>query len=105
MAPPTGLVVCRWWLGLEGFIPPPLGALAGSSRAGRDRGRGLSGWARQRSRAQWSAGFVGDGESVCGSGDGDGPTMMQPVMVRAEQHQVGQFGGAAVFPVPEVMGV
>src|SRR6516162_5409588 len=28
-----------------------------------------------------------------------------PVMMMAEQHQVGQLGGAAVFPVPEVMGV
>src|SRR3954466_8762555 len=25
----TNLVVCWWWLGLEGFIPPPVGALAG----------------------------------------------------------------------------
>jgi hypothetical protein len=31
--------------------------------------------------------------------------MVQPVMIRADQHQVGQLGGTAVFPVPEVMGV
>ena len=31
--------------------------------------------------------------------------MVQPVMIRADQHQVGQLRGAAVFPVPEVMGV
>ena len=30
---------------------------------------------------------------------------MRPVVKRAQQHQVGQFGGAAVFPVPDVMGV
>ena len=31
--------------------------------------------------------------------------MVQPVVIRAHQHQVGQFGGAAVFPVPDVVGV
>ena len=31
--------------------------------------------------------------------------MVQPVMIRAQQHQVGQLGGAAVFPVPDVMGM
>ena len=61
--------------------------------------------ARQRSRAQWSAGAVGDDEIVCGSGDGDDASMVQPVMIRAYQHQVGQLGGAAVFPVPDVVCV
>ena len=31
--------------------------------------------------------------------------MVQPVVIGAEQYQVVQLGGAAVFPVPEVMGV
>ncbi len=33
------------------------------------------------------------------------PLMVQPVVVRADQHQVVEFGGAAVFPVPDVVGV
>jgi len=31
--------------------------------------------------------------------------MMGPVVIRADQDEVEQFGGAAVFPVPEVVGV
>ena len=31
--------------------------------------------------------------------------MVQPVVIGAQQHQVVQLGGAAVFPVPQVMGV
>ena len=31
--------------------------------------------------------------------------MVQPVMIGAYQHQVGQLGGAAVFPVPDVVCV
>ena len=31
--------------------------------------------------------------------------MVQPVVIGADQHQVGQLGGPAVFPVPEVVGV
>ena len=103
--PVTNLVVRRWWLGLEGFIPPPVGALAGGSGARRYRGRGLVGWARQRSWAQCSAGAVGDRQVVCGSGDGDDAAMVQPVMIGAYQHQVVQLGGPAVFPVPDVVSV
>ena len=44
-------------------------------------------------------------EMVCGSGDGDDAAMVQPVVIGADQHQVGQLGGAAVFPVPDVVGV
>ena len=40
-----------------------------------------------------------------GSGDGDDAAVVQPVVIGAEQHQVVQLGGAAVFPVPEVVGV
>ena len=54
---------------------------------------------------EWSAVAVGDDEVVGGSGDGDDAAVMQPVVVRADQHQVVQFGGAAVLPVQEVMGV
>lgn len=31
--------------------------------------------------------------------------MVQAVVVGADQHQVGQFGFAAVFPVADVVGV
>ncbi len=31
--------------------------------------------------------------------------MVGPVVIGADQHQVGQLGGAAVFPVPDVVGV
>ena len=31
--------------------------------------------------------------------------MVQPVVIRADQHEVEQFGGAAVFPVADVVGV
>jgi hypothetical protein len=101
----TNLVVCRWWLRLEWLVPPPIGALAGGSGAGRDRGRGFRRWAGKRSRAEWSAGAVGDGQIVWGSSDGDDTPMVQPVMIGADQHQVGQLGGAAVFPVPDVVCV
>ena len=43
--------------------------------------------------------------SVGGSGDGDAAAVMQPVVVRTQQNQIVQFGGAAVFPVPEVVSV
>ena len=42
---------------------------------------------------------------VCGSGDGDDAAMVQPVVIGADQHQVVQLGGPAVFPVPDVVGV
>ena len=31
--------------------------------------------------------------------------MMQPVVIRAHQHQIAQFGGPAVLPMPNVMGM
>jgi hypothetical protein len=31
--------------------------------------------------------------------------MVEPVVVGADQHQVGQLGFAAVFPVSDVVGV
>ena len=48
---------------------------------------------------------VGDDEFVGGSGDGDAAAVVQPVVIRADQHQVGQLGRATVLPVPDVMGV
>jgi hypothetical protein len=65
----------------------------------------MVGRTRERSWTEWSAGAVGDGEVVCGSGEGDAAAVVQPVVIRADQYQVGQLGGAAVFPVPEVMCV
>jgi hypothetical protein len=49
--------------------------------------------------------LVGDDEVLGGSGDGDDTPMVGPVMVRADQHQVLQFGGSAVLPVLDVVGV
>ena len=91
--PRPRLVECWWWFWLEGLVPPPVGALAGGSGAGRHRGWGLGRWAGQRSWAQRSTGAVGDAQILWGSGDGDDAPMVQPVMVGAEQHQVVQLGG------------
>src|SRR6476620_2015146 len=49
--------------------------------------------------------MVGDDEVLGGSGDGDVTAMVGPVVIRADQDQVPQFGGAAVFPVADVVGV
>jgi hypothetical protein len=64
-------IVCWWWLGLEGFVPPPVGAFAGGSGAGWDGGRGMLGGAGDRSCSEPSAVTVGDDEVVGGAGDGD----------------------------------
>src|SRR5262245_1147188 len=103
--PVTNLVICWWWLRQEGFIPPPVGALAGGPGPRWHRGRGKVRRTRQRSCAEWLAGAVGDGQIVCGPGDGDDAPVMQPVMVRAYQHQVYQLGQTAVLPVPDVVCV
>ncbi|ETB37964.1 hypothetical protein MAHJHV53_48280 [Mycobacterium avium subsp. hominissuis] len=50
-------------------------------------------------------GAVGDEEGVGGAGDGDLAAVVGAVVIGADQDQVGQFGGAAVFPVPQVVGV
>jgi hypothetical protein len=42
---------------------------------------------------------------VGGAGDGDNASVVQTVVIRAEQYQIGQLGGAAVFPMPDVVGV
>jgi hypothetical protein len=39
------------------------------------------------------------------SGDRDATAMMQAVMEGTHQHEVDQFGGSAVLPVPDVVGV
>ena len=52
-----------------------------------------------------SSGAVGDGEGVGGAGDGEEAAVVHPVVVGADEHQVEQLGGAAVFPVPEVVCV
>ena len=48
---------------------------------------------------------VGDGQVGGGAGDGDTAAMVKPVVIGTQQHKVGQVGGAAVFPVPDVVGV
>src|SRR3954463_6025581 len=86
--PWAGLVGCWWWVWLEGLVPPPVGAFAAGTRAGRDRGRRCGWWAGQGGVAECSAGAVGDHEVVGGSGDGDDAAVVQPVMVGADQHEV-----------------
>ena len=90
---------------MEWLVPPPVGALAGGSQARRDSGRGEVGRTRERSGAEPSTAAVGDVEMVAGSGDGDDAAVVQPMVIRAYQHQVGQLGGATVFPVPDVVCV
>src|SRR4029079_2583650 len=81
------------------------GAFAAGSGAGCYRGWGCGWWAGQGGVAEWSAGAVGDDEIVWGCADGDDAAVVQPVVIGADQHQVGQVGGAAVFPMLEVVGV
>ena len=57
------------------------------------------------SLAESSAATVGDDELVGGSGDGDDPAMVRPVMIRTHEHEVVQLGEPAVFPVPIVVRV
>jgi hypothetical protein len=101
----TDLVVAWRWLGLEGVVPPPVGAFARGPGAWWHCGRGVVRWARQRARAQCSPSDVGDDQGVGGPADGDDAAMVQPMMVRADQHEVVEFGAAAVFPMPNVMSV
>ena len=82
------LVGCGWWLGLEGVVPPPVGALAQRTRPWWDIGRGMLGWARQRSGAESLTVAVGDDQILGGSGDGDLAAVMGPMVIRADQHQV-----------------
>ncbi|BBZ42539.1 hypothetical protein MCNS_56020 [Mycobacterium conspicuum] len=49
------------------------------------------------------AGVIGDGQGVGGSADPDQAAVVQPMMVRTDQHQIVQLGGAAVFPVLDVV--
>ena len=42
---------------------------------------------------------IGDDQPVSRAGDGDDPLVMQPVVIRAHQHQVVQLGLPAVLPV------
>ena len=78
-----GLSVARgWWLGLEGLVPPPVGAFAGRSGTRCDGGWGCGRGPGQRSRVEPIAGGVGDREPVGGAGDGDPTPMVQPMVVR-----------------------
>jgi hypothetical protein len=49
--------------------------------------------------------LVGDRQVLGGSGDGDDPAMMSPVMVRTDQDEIVEFGGSAVLPMHDVVGV
>ena len=90
---------------MEGGVPPPVGAFAEWTFAGWDVGGWAGGGVGDRPRTQWSAVVVGDGEGVGGAGEGDLAAVMGPVVVRADEHEVVEVGGAAVFPVLEVVGV
>ncbi len=74
-----------WWLGLEGLVPPPLGAFAGRSGVGRDSGRVVGGCPGDRSGVKLLAAAVGDGQLVGGSDQGDPALMMQSVVIWAGQ--------------------
>jgi hypothetical protein len=49
--------------------------------------------------------LVGDDEVLGGSGDGDDAAVMRPMVVGADQHEVVEFGGSAVLPMPYVMSM
>ena len=99
------LVFRGWWLWLEGVVPPPVGAFAGRPGIGRDIGWGPVGGRASDAALSGCPSLSVTVEVVGGSGDGDVAAVVRPVVERAEQDQVGQFGGAAVFPVPDVVGV
>ena len=73
------------------------------SRRRRDRGWGSGRWPGQRCCAQFSTVTVGHGQAFCGTGDGDDAPMVQPMMIRTQQHQIIQLGGPAVLPMPDVV--
>ena len=75
-----------WWLWLEGFVPPPVGAFAGGSGAEWDIWRGTCGCTRDRSCSELSTVAVADDEIVRGAGDGDEAAVVQSMVVRAHQH-------------------
>ncbi len=92
-------------MGLEGVVPPPVGAFAEGAGVGRDGGWGVCVWVCEWSGVEWLAVAVGDAQCVGGSGGGDVALVVQAVVVGADEDQVVQFGGSAVFPVAQVVGV
>src|SRR5690625_720307 len=85
----TDLIGSRRCLRLEGLVPPPLGPFAGGTGTRRDSGWGFRRWSGQRCGAQRVAGVVGDGDGRGGTGDGDDAAVVQPVVIRAQQYQIG----------------
>ena len=98
-------LVSRWWLWLEGGVPPPVGAFTGRPLAGGDGWWGLCGWSGQRRVGQVLAVGVGDDELVGGPNEGDPAGVVQAVVVRTDEDEVVQLGQAAVLPMNQVMGV
>src|SRR5690242_3866283 len=88
-----------------GVVPPPVGAFAERSRAGWDVGWGLGGWSGQGCPGRRGSVGVGDDQPGGGSGDGDSPGVVQPVVEGAQQDQVVRVGGSAVLPMPDVVSV
>ena len=85
---------------MEGFVPPPVGAFTGRPLTGGDGRWGLCGWSGQRRVGQVLAVGVGDDELVRGPDEGDPAGVVQPMVVRADQHEILQLGQAAVLPMP-----
>ena len=93
------------WSRLEGLIPPPVGAFTGRAGTRRHRWPRLSRWAGQRPRIQRIAVAVGDHEPLGRPGNRNESSMVQPMMVRAQQDQIGQLRGPAVLPMHDVMSM
>ena len=93
-------LVSWWWLGLEGGVPPPVGAFTGRPRAGGDGWWGLCGWAGQGGVGQVLAVGVGDDELVRGPNEGDPAGVVQAVVVRTDEDEIVQLVQAAILPMP-----
>ncbi|ANW63058.1 hypothetical protein BCA37_05020 [Mycobacterium sp. djl-10] len=52
-----------------------------------------------------AAGGVGDHQAAGRPGQGDAPCVVQAVVIGTHQDEIVEFGGAAVFPVDQVVGV
>lgn len=83
------LVGGGWCFGLEGVVPLPLGAFAAGPAVGRDLGWGAGRWSGQGAGVQQVSVAVGDPQMLGVTGDGDLPAVVQAVVIRAEQDQVG----------------
>ncbi len=92
-------LVRRWWrLGLEGWVPPPVGAFAGGAASTVGRRVGVVGGRARDPLLSGVPSVVGDDEVVGGSGEGDAAVVVQPVVIRAHQHEVVAVRWGRRFP-------